>query len=335
MKNSNPSSLGGPEETCSTETRSIEKWIALDNIAVAAKHLGLNDRNISVLRALITFLPSKYISPAPLSATVFPSNNSLRMRLGGMPESTLRRHISKLVKSGLLVRHDSSNRKRFARRTGMGELIGFGFDLSKLALKQREIERYAIKTKENKSILRSLKHELAALNQKLSEKLGATEFVLGIKRLLRRQSSVEEITAKIAETNNKLTQSNTTESSANDDRNERHIQTESISKKENRHKLVAATTSEVGSNFFRKISEFTVYKDFYPADMTSWAQLADIVQKLSKMIGISDRDFSNSWMKLGKERMSYLILSIIESYDDLENPIGFFHYQSRNLISSD
>ena len=50
------------------------------------------------------------------SDSFFPSNNKLRSRAYGMSEPTLRRHLASLVKAGLLIRRDSPNGKRYARR---------------------------------------------------------------------------------------------------------------------------------------------------------------------------------------------------------------------------
>ena len=61
---------------------------------------------------------------------VFPSNDQLSLRAHGMAPATLRRHLAVLVHCGLLIRRDSPNGKRYARK-GQGGTIesAFGFDL--------------------------------------------------------------------------------------------------------------------------------------------------------------------------------------------------------------
>lgn len=93
----------------------VDKWQILDALSAAAEEFELNHRTLSVLRALITFLPAREITAELNSCIVFPSNRTLSERLHGMPESTLRRHLAKLVELGIISRHDSANRKRFAR----------------------------------------------------------------------------------------------------------------------------------------------------------------------------------------------------------------------------
>ncbi len=52
-----------------------------------------------------------------------------------MAEVTLRRHLAALVEAGLIVRRDSPNGKRYARRGPAGEPAAvFGFDLSPLVV---------------------------------------------------------------------------------------------------------------------------------------------------------------------------------------------------------
>ena len=75
---------------------------------------------------------------------VFPSNELLCLRTHGMPPSTLRRHLAALVDAGLIVRRDSPNGKRYARKGRAGEIqLAFGFDLAPLVVRAEEFERLA------------------------------------------------------------------------------------------------------------------------------------------------------------------------------------------------
>ena len=110
----------------------VSKWDVLRDVTVVRCDLGLNDRDVSVLGALLSFHPGKDLKPgSPI--VVFPSNRSLAERAHGMAESTLRRHLANLVKAGLILRHDSPNGKRYARKGPGGVIaLAFGFDLSPL-----------------------------------------------------------------------------------------------------------------------------------------------------------------------------------------------------------
>ena len=62
-----------------------------------------------------------------------PRHATLSDRAHGMPESTLRRHLAALVRAGIILRHDSPNGKRYARRGEGGEITdAYGFDLTPL-----------------------------------------------------------------------------------------------------------------------------------------------------------------------------------------------------------
>ena len=75
---------------------------------------------------------------------VFPSNHELTIRAHGMAPTTLRRHLAALVEAGLIIRRDSPNGKRYARK-GQGGAIeqAFGFDLAPLVARAAEFETLA------------------------------------------------------------------------------------------------------------------------------------------------------------------------------------------------
>ncbi|MBY6059626.1 plasmid replication protein RepC [Leisingera daeponensis] len=115
----------------------VSKWDVLRELAAARKAYGLNDRDLSVLQALISFLPGTEVDPQPGVTVVHPSNRTICERLNGMPNSTMRRHMAKLVAAGILIRRDSPNGKRYVRRY-QGERVAYGFDLSPLARRYAE-----------------------------------------------------------------------------------------------------------------------------------------------------------------------------------------------------
>ncbi len=61
-----------------------------------------------------------------------------------MAEATIRRHIAALVDAGLLIRRDSANGKRFARRDSEGDIgQAFGFSLAPLLQRAEELAAIA------------------------------------------------------------------------------------------------------------------------------------------------------------------------------------------------
>jgi replication initiation protein RepC len=132
----------------------VHKWRLFRALTEAKAPLGVTDRALSVLHALLSFhqetalmLEKESKSSATEAAPgiiVFPSNKELSIRAHGMAPATLRRHIAVLVEAGLIIRRDSPNGKRFARRGQGGEIAdAFGFDLTPLVARAAEIENLA------------------------------------------------------------------------------------------------------------------------------------------------------------------------------------------------
>ena len=119
------------------------KWPLFRAVCEARPMLGLTDRALTVLDALLTFYPEDELAEEN-GLIVFPSNAQLSLRARGMTPATLRRHLAGLVDAGLIVRKDSPNGKRYARRDSDGEIgEAFGFSLAPLLARAGEIEAMA------------------------------------------------------------------------------------------------------------------------------------------------------------------------------------------------
>jgi len=129
-------------QSCPADTIA-HKWQVLDDIRKAKDAIGLSDRTIAVLNALLSFHQETTLTGGE-PIVVFPSNKSLAQRANGMAENSLRRHLSALIFLGLIFRRDSPNGKRYARRGEGGEIEeAFGFDLSPLVARAVEFKRLA------------------------------------------------------------------------------------------------------------------------------------------------------------------------------------------------
>jgi replication initiation protein RepC len=121
----------------------VHKWQIFRAICTARPKLGVSERALAVLNALLSFYPETTLSGDD-ELIVFPSNEQLCLRTHGMPASTLRRLLAVLVDAGLIVRRDSPNGKRYARKGRGGEIkLAFGFDLAPLVVRAEEFERLA------------------------------------------------------------------------------------------------------------------------------------------------------------------------------------------------
>jgi replication initiation protein RepC len=118
------------------------KWLVFQNLCTAKLRLGLPHRSLTVLEALLTFHPETVLTGDDL--IVFPSNERLALRAKGMAHTTMRRYLAVLVDAGIIIRRDSPNGKRFARKTAGGSIRqAFGFDLAPIVARAAEFKTLA------------------------------------------------------------------------------------------------------------------------------------------------------------------------------------------------
>jgi replication initiation protein RepC len=138
----------------------VNKWAMFRTLTEARERLGVSDRALSVLQALLSFHPEVALSlprrpadgepgaeaSASCDLIVFPSNKALALRAHGMASMTLWRHLKALTEAGLILRRDSPNGKRYARKDASGQeryADAFGFDLTPLVVRAAEFEALA------------------------------------------------------------------------------------------------------------------------------------------------------------------------------------------------
>ena len=150
----------------------VHKWMLFRAICTAKSRLGVSDRALSVLNALLTFHPETTLGGDGM--IVFPSNEQLSLRAHGMAPATLRRHLGVLVDAGLIIRRDSPNGKRFARRGGDGAIeTAFGFDLGPLVARADEIERIAADVEAENRALRLVRERITICRRDIVKMIAA------------------------------------------------------------------------------------------------------------------------------------------------------------------
>jgi replication initiation protein RepC len=164
----------------------VHKWRLFRALTEAKEPLGVTDRALSVLHALLSFhqetvltLPandskSAETDSAGAGIVVFPSNKELSIRAHGMAPATLRRHLACLVDAGLIIRRDSPNGKRFARR-GQGGAIedAFGFDLMPLVARGAEIENLAEEVRAENRATALLREKITLTRRDIAKMIAA------------------------------------------------------------------------------------------------------------------------------------------------------------------
>src|SRR5438552_17828738 len=79
--------------------KAVHKWEVFRAICTAKAKIGVSERALAVLNALLTFHPETALTGEGL--IVFPSNEQLSLRAHGMSATTLRRQLTALVDCGL------------------------------------------------------------------------------------------------------------------------------------------------------------------------------------------------------------------------------------------
>ncbi|MBV8103215.1 MAG: replication initiation protein RepC, partial [Hyphomicrobiales bacterium] len=144
------------------------KWTVFRAICEAKDRLGLADRALAVLNALLSFHPETALSGDNL--VVFPSNDQLALRAHGMPPSTLRRCLAALVDAGVIIRRDSPNGKRYARKSRGGAIAqAFGFDLSPLTARAAEFEALAEQVRAEERALRLARERITLCRRDIAK----------------------------------------------------------------------------------------------------------------------------------------------------------------------
>ncbi|MFK3781679.1 plasmid replication protein RepC [Agrobacterium sp. NPDC089420] len=160
----------------SKKAEAVDKWKLYRSVCEARPMLGVTDRSLAVLNALLSFYPKNELS-SEAGLVVFPSNTQLSLRAHGMAEQTLRRHLSALVEAGLIIRKDSPNGKRYARKHKGGEISeAYGFSLAPLLARKAEIEDIAERILRERLDLQRLRENISLCRrdiQKLCEMIAA------------------------------------------------------------------------------------------------------------------------------------------------------------------
>lgn len=140
--------------------KTADKWKVFRDVSAAMELLGIQSNSLAVLDALLSFYPENELRQDAL-LIVFPSNAQLALRAHAMASATLRRHIAILVETGLIVRRDSANGKRYARKGSDGQIErAFGFDLSPLLARSEELAMLAQQVLANRAAFRKAKENL-------------------------------------------------------------------------------------------------------------------------------------------------------------------------------
>lgn len=172
-----PMSLGQISSQAKARTMpkeaNVQKWQVFQYIREARDLVGATDRALAILNALLSFHPETMLA-GDGELVVWPSNEQLMARANGMPATTLRRHLAVLVDCGLIIRRDSPNGKRFARKSRGGEIEqAYGFDLAPIVARAEEFRELAEAVQTEKKAFRASRERLTLLRRDIVKMIDA------------------------------------------------------------------------------------------------------------------------------------------------------------------
>lgn len=334
----------------SAAVKIIDRWKLLRALTEAREAYQLSHRTIAVLEALLSFCGDKQLDGQPL--IVFPSNYELSMRLRGMSAPTIRRHIACLVTLGFILRRDSPNGKRFARRNSNGEIaIAYGFDLAPLAFKAAEIEKNAQKAQEENRLRQQLRYSITIHLRDIAQMIDAAikddkqgEWAHLLKRLqelsgrVQRNGTIEDLSQRnkalcaLRENVENLYFSNNSvlKMSASVSQNEHHIQNSELeSIIENKEVKEPIKTAQNNKNCFLQSQLDEVLQicpqiiQYARHGIRNWADFIKTANHISNMLGVS----ASAWQKacdiMGEINAAITIAAILERSDSIRCAGGY------------
>ncbi|KUM26710.1 replication initiation protein RepC [Mesorhizobium loti] len=142
------------------EGKAVDKWQVYRDLCEGKSLIAIGDRALAVLAGLLSFYPDDELSEDN-GLIVFPSNRQLSLRAHGMADSTLRRNLAALLECGIILRRDSPNGKRYARKGRGGELEdAFGFSLAPLLARAEEFHAAAERVRADSRALRLMRERI-------------------------------------------------------------------------------------------------------------------------------------------------------------------------------
>ena len=316
----------------------VNKWELLRELAVAQKVFDLSHRDLEVLRALFSFYPSNDLDRPEM--VVFPSNRTLCERLNGMPCSTMRRHLGKLVASGLVLRKDSPNGKRYVRR-GMGGQA-FGFDLSPLPRRYPEILAAAEAVRHEAGQVAILRETVSLMRRDLRELLAGCEdpmakadgdaLLTDTARLLRRNLSRDhllQLRAQLASALDILGKPRiipscpTASSSTSDIENEQHQQKQKKDSSESDSGESAQAAIAPRISLQQVLSSCPEIMAYAVDPVLHWHGFVHLAEKVRPMMGICASAWAMAKQTMGVETAAIVLAVILQRFTQIRSPGGY------------
>ena len=355
----------GQLETGNVRTgKTVDKWKVYRSACEARSLLGLRDRALAVLNALLSFYPDQELSEEN-NLVVFPSNAQLSIRANGIAGTTLRENLAILVQAGLIHRNDSPNGKRYARKGSDGGVeTAYGFSLAPLLARAEELAVMAHQVGEETRRLRVIRERItitrrdvrklisAAMEEGASGDWQAVEDALvsaiarikSAKKVAALESCLDELTLLNEEAVNMLkSQLIPQKTDGNDSEIRHHIQN---SNTESLNELEPSSGNEQGARSEVKPQSPTVpikafpltmvlracpqISDYAPSGAIShWRELMTAAVVVRSMLGVSPSAYQDACEVMGQENAAVAMACILEGAGRINSPGGYLRVLTR------
>ena len=354
-------------QTASAEIKpgkTADKWKIFRDASAAMNALGIQSNSLAVLDALLSFYPDNALRQ-DASLIVFPSNSQLALRAHGMAGATLRRHIAVLVEAGLIVRKDSANGKRYARKDHAGEIeSAFGFDLAPLLARSEELATLAQQVMADRASFRKAKESLTICRRDVRKLITAAmeegadgdwhaveEIYVALVGRIPRSPKHEDVTQVLEEMEmlheeiiNRLELNEETQnSSTNAAHNEQHIQnsnTESTSEFEPSFRMKQDEKPNDHRQQRREpIKSFPLSMvlracpaigDYGPGgNIENWRDLMAAAVVVRSMLGVSPSAYQEACEAMGPENAAAAVACILERANFINSAGGYLRDLTR------
>ncbi len=344
--------------------KSVDKWKVFRDVCEARPLLDISDRTLAVLNALLSFYPENHLS-GEASMVVFPSNRQLIVRAHGIAVTTLRRHLAALVDAGLIIRKDSANGKRFARRKTSGELEdAYGFSLAPLLARSEELAAMAQRIEADRMALRRARERLTICRRDVRKLIDAAiedcvpgnwddieaAYAHHLAYLPRNASASDLDSIRLnletlrTDIVNLLTNfDNFKKVSASVVQNEPHIQNSDIDSLEleslptAQAETLRVTTGMVQPNGPQKIFPLALILQACPqisdyaqgGSIRGWRDFVTAAVTVRSMLGITSETYQAACESLGRENAAVVIACMLERANHINSPGGYLRDLTR------
>ncbi|MGA0613960.1 plasmid replication protein RepC [Paracoccus sp. KR1-242] len=326
-----------PRSSRALPAYAVDKWDALRELAVARKHFGLSDRDLTVLQALLSFHPGTKLED-PARMVVFPSNATLCERLNGMPCSTMRRHLARLVDTGLIARRDSPNGKRYRRREGPA----FGFDLTPLACRFGAIQSAANALREEQHRIRTLRERVILIRRDLLGLLqvapddSLNALAENAAKALRRKLTLEQLESLQAMLNSVVEKLAESAFSADDlgssgNHNEHHQYSEDkyIPDSDSCHEQA---DEKPDLEFQEVIASCNQIQELASEPIGDWLSLVRVAEEVRPMMGICASAWQQAVDSMGKIASAVALAAMLQRFDQIRAPGAYLRVLSAKAL---